>query len=111
MSEYKRHPWSAGLGDIEGDSFNEMVADVREHGFRDRLVWLKDGQIVDGWQRHRVLCVLEAEGTQWGLHYVEWKFDDAELQSRIISLNRHRRHATKEPQDDDFFGGVTTTNG
>jgi N6-adenosine-specific RNA methylase IME4 len=69
---------------LEGAEFDELVADVREHGLREPIV-LYEGKILDGRNRYRACCVVGIDPT-----FAFYQGDDPV--SYVISLNLRRRH-------------------
>lgn len=63
------HPMAKLFALIEGDEFDMLVEDIREHGVRDPIV-IHGGQILDGRNRYRALKQLtetgEVLGRGWG---------------------------------------------
>jgi N6-adenosine-specific RNA methylase IME4 len=55
------HPYAELFPLIEGEAFEELVADIRDNGLHDEIVML-DGQILDGRNRYRALCALAERG-------------------------------------------------
>ena len=80
------HPLTAIFPLIEGDAFQELVADIKAHGLCE-AIWLYEDQILDGRNRYRA-C--EAAG-------IEPRFttyDGDNPLAFVISLNLKRRHLT-----------------
>lgn len=69
---------------LEGQAFEELVADIRENGVREP-VWIYQDQILDGRNRFRAA---EAAGREAPTR--EYTGDDPV--KFVISLNLHRRH-------------------
>jgi len=78
------HPLAAAFPLIEGPEFDELVADVREHGLRDPIV-LYEGLILDGRNRRRACEVAGVEP-----RFEEYVGDDP--RAFVISRNLKRRH-------------------
>lgn len=76
---------------IEGDAFEELVEDVRQHGVRDKIV-LHEGRVLDGRNRYRALCDLaqsgELLGTGWG-HRAGEALSEAELAPPHVWFTRY----------------------
>lgn len=64
--------------------FNGLVADVRQHGFRE-AAWLHDNMVIDGRHRREVARVLGLE-----LPVRNWD-GNGRLADFVVSLNLHRR--------------------
>ena len=80
------HP-SANVFDLmEGEEFNELVADIKRRGLRIPIVTHK-GQIIDGRNRARA-CVKAGVPPR----YQEFNGSDEDVDRYIISMNIHRRH-------------------
>lgn len=96
---------------IEGDDFEQLVADVREHGIRDPITIL-DNQVLDGRNRYRAMLELaktgEVLGAGWGhranetldgadlvpphMWFVRFNTFDGDPLTWVISKNLMRRH-------------------
>jgi N6-adenosine-specific RNA methylase IME4/ParB-like chromosome segregation protein Spo0J len=72
---------------IEGQEFEALVADVREHGVREPVV-LFEGKILDGRNRYRAA---QAAGVEFDIR----EFDGDDALGFVISLNLHRRHLSE----------------
>ena len=63
--QFRRHPLSALCGDMSDDELDELVLDVKQHGLRDRVIYLAphDGEmkIVDGWHRYFAAWIAERD--------------------------------------------------
>lgn len=72
---------------IEGEAFNALVEDIRQHGVREPIVML-DGAVLDG--RNRYMAA-----RQLGIEYpiVEYEGDDP--LGFVISMNLARRHLSE----------------
>lgn len=80
------HPIANVFPLIEGREFDELVADVREHGLRCPIVLHTDGRILDGRNRYRACLAASVEPT-----FEDW--DGVGLASDFVwSLNGPRRH-------------------
>lgn len=80
----KAHPLAGLFPLIEGQRFDELVADIRSHGLREPI-WLYQGQILDGRNRYRA-CI----GASVVPQVREYAGDDP--LGFVLSLNLHRRH-------------------
>ncbi len=89
MTEIKIHPACDLFPAMSEDDFQELKANIAEHGVRDFVTFWK-GQLVDG--RHRVRAMQEL-GIDVMCHASEL-FDDDDPFSFAISVNLKRRHLT-----------------
>lgn len=80
----KFHPLSEIFPLLEGQAFEELVADIRENGVREP-VWVYHGEILDGRNRFRA-----AEAASREAPTREYTGDDP--LKFVLSLNLHRRH-------------------
>jgi hypothetical protein len=98
------HPLANLFPLIEGEAFQQLVADVREHGVREPVVLL-DGKILDGRNRYRAglqagFFTESPEGSP--IPQPQYMFDhyDAELHGEplawVLSKNLERRHLTDD---------------
>lgn len=101
------HPLADLFPLIEGREFDDLVADVRQHGVREMIVVL-DGQILDGRNRYRAALAagcdwLAAEerqlelGAQMTRHFASHARvnPDGDPLRYVLSLNMHRRHLSE----------------
>jgi N6-adenosine-specific RNA methylase IME4 len=89
MSEHALsfHPLANIFPLLEGEEFDALVEDIREHGQREPIV-LYQNQILDGRNRHR--ACLESGIACW---FEEYDGDDP--LAFVISLNLKRRHLSE----------------
>lgn len=81
---YEFHPLANIFPLIEGQPFDDLVADVKKNGVREPI-WMYQHQILDGRNRYRAA---KQAGRDVDIRIYEG--DDAV--SFVISLNLHRRH-------------------
>lgn len=82
--QYEFHPLANIFPLIEGQPFNDLVADIRVHGVREP-VWLHDGKILDGRNRYRAALAA-------GVDCPVREYDGDNPVEFVVSLNLHRRH-------------------
>lgn len=83
----KFHPYSEIFPLIEGAALDELVADIKAHGLREKI-WLYEGKILDG--RNRFLACQKAK-----IKPQYRKYDGGDPLAFVISLNIQRRHLTE----------------
>lgn len=81
---YQLHPLCTLFPRMEGDSFAELVADIRANGLREPIT-LHDGMILDGGNRYRACMDAGIEPT-----FQQYAGDN--LAQYVLSANLHRRH-------------------
>ena len=81
------HPLANIFPLIEGVAFDDLVADIREHGVREP-VWLYEEQILDGRNRWRAAEVA-------GVDCQTRVYAGDEPVQFVLSLNLHRRHLSE----------------
>lgn len=81
---YEFHPLANIFPLIEGQAFDDLVADVKKNGVREPI-WMYQHQILDGRNRYRA-----AKQAGRDVEIRSYEGDDAV--SFVISLNLHRRH-------------------
>ncbi|MDE2764438.1 MAG: ParB/RepB/Spo0J family partition protein [Gemmatimonadota bacterium] len=86
---FTRHPLSSLCGDMDAESFNALVNDIREQGQLEPIDLVGD-KIVDGWHRYRACEILELEPKTRTLA------EGLELVEYVLGKNAHRRHMTAE---------------
>src|SRR5262245_30491357 len=111
MVTVKFHPLADIFPLMEGAEFEELVADIRARGLREKID-LYEGKIVDGRNRYRALQQLGIEpnanyfrkaiyahsvGGEIAAH--EGNNDDR-VRAYVISKNIHRRHLTQDQKRD-----------
>jgi ParB-like chromosome segregation protein Spo0J len=89
VNEIKIHPACDLFPSMSEEDFQELKANIAEHGVRD-FVTFWQGQLVDG--RHRVRAMQEL-GIDVACHSSEL-FDDDDPFAFAISVNLKRRHLT-----------------
>jgi N6-adenosine-specific RNA methylase IME4 len=78
------HPLANIFPLISGAEFDQLVADIRAHGVREPI-WLHDGMIVDGRNRHRASVVA-------GVDCPMRTYDGDDPVAFVVSMNLKRRH-------------------
>lgn len=86
MQGYKFHPFAEVFPLLDDAEFDELVADIKQHGLREKI-WLYEGKILDG--RNRFLACKTAKVEP---QFREYKGNDA--LAFVVSLNVQRRHLT-----------------
>jgi N6-adenosine-specific RNA methylase IME4/ParB-like chromosome segregation protein Spo0J len=81
------HPLANLFPLLEGAEFDELVADVRDHGVREPI-WIYEEKILDGRNRYRACLAAGVEPT------FQPFLDDDPL-AFVISLNLRRRHLSE----------------
>ena len=90
LGPYEVHPFADKFPLIEGEEFEELVADIKEHGLREPILLSSDGQVlIDGRNRYRA-C--EAADSTPRLKRLEGHYTEAMILDLIISANVERRH-------------------
>jgi chromosome segregation ATPase len=82
----KFHPYAEIFPLIEGDDFAALVADIKAHGLREKIVTY-NGKVLDG--RNRFLACQKAKVDH---KFKEFKGSDADALAFVMSLNDCRRH-------------------
>ena len=78
------HPLANIFPLLDGDEFQSLADDIREHGLRESI-WLYDGQILDGRNRYRACAIAGVDAD-----FRQYNGDDP--LAFVISLNLKRRH-------------------
>lgn len=78
------HPLADTFPLLDGDEFQSLADDIREHGLREGI-WLYESQILDGRNRYRA-CIEAGEDA----YYRTYDGDDP--LAFVVSLNLKRRH-------------------
>lgn len=84
------HPYCEIFPLVEGPAFDELVADIRQHGLREDI-WTFGGLILDG--RNRFLACQKANVQPRFRTYIG---SEAQALAWVVSANVHRRHLTTE---------------
>ncbi|MBX3288390.1 MAG: hypothetical protein KF855_03500 [Acidobacteria bacterium] len=80
------HPLANLFPLMHGEDFDRLVADIKANGQLESI-WTFQGKIIDGRNRYRACLQLGREP-----QCLEWKGNEDDLTSFIVSLNLHRRH-------------------
>jgi hypothetical protein len=86
------HPAAALFPLMQGEEFRALVADIKKHGLRQRIV-THDGQILDGRNRERA-CIAA------GVEPEHTPFQGDDPVAFVISANIHRRHLDAKQKRD-----------
>lgn len=86
MTSIAFHPLAELFPLMQGREFDELVADIREHGLREPI-WTYEGQIIDGRNRWLACEIINTEP-----RFREYIGTDP--LGFVLSLNLHRRHLT-----------------
>jgi len=90
LGPYEVHPFADKFPLIEGEEFEELVRDIKEHGLREPVLLSSNGQVlIDGRNRYRA-C--EAAGSTPRFKRLENHYTEAQILDLIVSLNVERRH-------------------
>lgn len=84
----KFHPYCEVFPLLEGEAFEELVADIKANGLREEI-WMYQGMVLDGRNRFRA-CQKANER----LRTRDFKGTDQAALALVISANVHRRHLT-----------------
>lgn len=87
MQSLEYHPIANIFPLIDGSEFDELVADIRQHGVREP-VWLHEGKILDGRNRYRAAS---AAGVDCPMR----TYDGDDPIAFVVSLNLKRRHLSE----------------
>lgn len=82
------HPYCEIFPLLEGPAFDELVADIREHGLREDILTY-GGLILDGRNRARACQVANIQP-----RFKPFVGSDEQALSWVVSANVHRRHLT-----------------
>ena len=80
-SEPEFHPLANLFPLMEGEDFDKLVQDIREHGLREPIT-LHEGKVLDGRNRHRA-CIAAGKGPRYR------HLQDDDPLSFVISRNRN----------------------
>lgn len=84
MKTYQIHPLAKFFPSIEGEEFDGMVKDIKEHGCREPIT-LYEGKVLDGANRYRA-CRAAGVEPQY------WTFQNGDPKAFVVSANLLRRH-------------------
>lgn len=84
---FEFHPIANILPLIDGQAYQDLMADVLKHGVREP-VWLYEGKILDGRNRYRA-------ATAMGVECPMREYEGDEPVQFVVSLNLHRRHLSE----------------
>jgi len=87
--EVKFHPAAEMFPLLDGDEFEELVADIKKNGLLQKIERLEDGTIIDGRNRYRACLEAGVEPK-----YETWTPNRTAVQEYVVSTNIYRRHLT-----------------
>jgi hypothetical protein len=88
------HPDANVFDLMKGAEFDELVADVKQHGLREPIVTFEE-KVIDGRNRARACAKAGVKP-----HYRPFQGEAKDVVAFIISANIHRRHLTPEDKRD-----------
>jgi hypothetical protein len=88
QTEIAFHPVADTFPLMEGEEFDALVADVKQHGLNEPIV-LYENKVLDGRNRHRACRIAGVDQ-----HYRQFSGTYAEAVAFVFSANIHRRHLT-----------------
>ena len=91
MTTLRFHPIADIFPLMENPEFQNLVADIREHGLIDPITLHLDGSILDGRNRYRACIEAGVEPV-----FETWGGPNGAETSFVISRNIHRRHLTHD---------------
>ena len=90
MTKLEFHPVASVFPLMNGPDFDDLVADIREHGLLE-AIWLhRDGRIIDGRNRYRACSEAKVQ-----FKTRPYTGPDEDLLGFVVSMNFHRRHLNK----------------
>lgn len=84
------HPVAEIFPLMSGPAFDELVADIGEHGLREPIWLHQDGRIIDGRNRYRACLAVGVDPA-----FRTYDGTDDEMVPFVVSLNLHRRHLSE----------------
>ena len=87
MSTGGFHPVANAFPLMTGKGFDDLVADIREHGLREPIWLHRDGRILDGRNRYRACIEAKHEP-----RFQPYTGSEEELAAFVVSMNVRRRH-------------------
>jgi hypothetical protein len=101
VSTLQFHPLADIFPLMEGEEFDELVADIKAHGLREDIVLYQD-KILDGRNRYRACLAagVDPEFVPLKTMIPEIEVDTDIAVAYVISKNIHRRHLTAEQKRD-----------
>jgi protein gp37/ParB-like chromosome segregation protein Spo0J len=90
LGPYEVHPFADAFPLIEGNDFEELIADIKRQGLRTPIVLSHDGKVlIDGRNRWRA-C--DAAGVDAVFEKLPERYTEAMILDFIVSTNMARRH-------------------
>lgn len=90
LGPYEVHPFADKFPLIEGEEFEELVADIKQHGLREPVLLSGDGKtLIDGRNRYRACAAGDSTPR---FKRLEGHYDESKILDLIVSLNVERRH-------------------
>ncbi len=87
MTAREFHPVADIFPLMEGETFEALVSNIREHGLREPIWLHQDGRIIDGRNRYRACQEVGLE-----TRVQTYIGPDEGLVGFVVSMNLHRRH-------------------
>lgn len=84
MTQYEFHPLANIFPLIEGQAYQDLLADVLKYGVREPI-WIYEGMILDGRNRYRAATAMNAS-------FEVRQYEGQDAAAFVVSLNLHRRH-------------------